>query len=162
MRRLVLAMAVFTMLAAPGYGAAQTLYNSPGQDTSSRAPLNLRDLLRGGSNREKDKEAVQQTPSSLYTNPGGGMEAVQFEKKLAALNAWRDQRDAQAHIQQEATLQYLAALEEAPDKQAFGFTPAVRPSDSALGRQPFVTPVYRGRNNDAAAPRRLFNSFHDE
>lgn len=149
-------MASVFLLAGTSGGQAQTLYNSPSQQgtaTTSVKPLNLQQLYR----EEHAAQTVQQgTP---YIAPGAAAGSSDFAQRSAALNQWRNQRDAQAQMEQTASTQYMTALADSPDPAIFGVTPVAGPS-SYTAPAPAAPVVYRKKEQAAVEnPRRLFNTI---
>lgn len=157
MRRVVIILAgIFIGLAAPAV-TAQTLYNAPG-DTSgaSRGPLNLRELLR----RPEPKKETGQPNKLLYANPDGRNASAAFETRLAALNQWRDQRDAQAQADHARALNEMIHYDS--KLAAMGNVsgaPGIPAATGGLPVQPTGPMIYRKKDTDKIQkPRTLFNS----
>lgn len=151
-------------LCGAGVAAAQTLYNAPGQSGATTVqPLNLRELMRQEQAARAQQQAQPQStvPYAAAPNIATG---ANFGQRLAALNQWRSQRDAQAQADQQRSQDYMVAMADAPNALTFGVEPsqqAQRPSaPTAVPQQPTGPLIYRGARDDAPiqTPRRLFNT----
>lgn len=150
---------------------AQSLYNAPGQSNAGTVqPLNLRELMRQEQAAQARRQAQTPAQSAIpYAAMPGASRGASFLERRAALNQWRDQRNAQAWADQHRTRQYMVALADSPNPSTFGTGAAQIPQApaprAAAGQRPAapapaIQPmIYRGaRDNEAIeTPRRLFN-----
>lgn len=156
--RIGIVFAVVILLGASFGAQAQTIYNAPGQSGSSAtiAPLNLRELGR--------QQAAQQRQSAIPYSGSAATGQQSFAQRQAALNQWREQRDAQAAQAEIDSRNYLVALADASNALAFG-QPSGQPAPPVTGAPPPArsgqAPVYRGARDNAPiqTPRRLFNTI---
>ncbi len=146
----------FLLVGAPA-GHAQTLYNSPNQQSTGTTPvkpLNLQQVYR----QDQAAQALQQ--GAPYSAQSSGTGSSDFAQRAAALNQWRSQRDGQAQIEQAAGIQYMAALAESPDPKTFGVVPAAGPSSYTAPSAPAPPAVYSKKEQTGIkGPRRLFNTI---
>lgn len=144
---------------------AQTIYNAPGQSGTVQ-PLNLREMMRQ-EQAAREQQQRQQQSNIPYVNAPSVTQGMSFEQRRAALNNWREQRDAQAWRDSYNTREYMVALADAPDVTSFGNDPLQARTTVPSGQPSATTPqqpirpmIYRGPRDQETiqTPRRLFNT----
>lgn len=139
-----------------GAGVAQTIYNAPAQSGDS-TPLNWKQLFQ----RDRQNSAVPTGKVPYAVSPGDQTGASDFARRQAALNQWRNQRDAVAQDQASQSLAYMAAQSETPFEKARGSSSQIGPISTPLDVvQPTGPMIYRGKDEDTVKkPQRIFNTI---
>lgn len=144
---------------------AQTIYNAPGQSGTAQ-PLNLREMMRQEQAARQQQQMQRQSNIPYVTTPTV-TQGMSFEQRRAALNGWRDERDAQAWRDSYRTRDHMVALADASDATTFGNERLQARTGTVPGQPSATTPqqparpmIYRGaRDQDTIqTPRRLFNT----